>query len=67
METDYVKKRSLYQRTGVQEYWIADRERRTVEVWRLEGARASSELYQAGEIKSTLIPALAVEVSSLWQ
>ena len=66
VETDYIKKRALYQRTGVQEYWIADIERRTVEVWRFEGAKASSELYQDGEISSPLIPGLALQVSSLW-
>jgi Uma2 family endonuclease len=66
VETDYVKKRALYHRTGVQEYWIVDSGRRTVEVWRFEGEKAAFQLYESGEIKSALVPGLAVQVSSLW-
>ncbi|MBI2150062.1 MAG: Uma2 family endonuclease [Acidobacteria bacterium] len=67
VETDYVKKRGLYHRAGVQEYWIVDSDKRTVEVWRFAGNKANSELYQSGGIiQTTLVPGLAVQVSGLW-
>jgi Uma2 family endonuclease len=66
IETDYVKKRELYRRIGVQEYWIVDGSKRTVEVWRFAG-KATSELYRDGDtIRTDLIPSLAAVVSKLW-
>ena len=38
--TDRRKKRTLYQRKGVAEYWIVDTTRRTIERWRPDSASA---------------------------
>ena len=49
-ERDRTYKRSLYARYGVQEYWIADPETRTVEVLRLgERGFESEETYGVGQ------------------
>jgi Uma2 family endonuclease len=67
VETDYFRKRDLYRRTGVQQYWIIDRLRHTVEVWRFADGKATSESYEnADVIQTPLVPSLSVHVSELW-
>jgi len=42
---DRGKKLDLYRRHGVGEYWIADRERRVVEVWRFSAGATEPEVH----------------------
>ena len=66
IETDYVKKRDLYARTGAQEYWIIDWQRQLVEVWTFTEAPARAVAYAVGQtITTPLIPGLAVRVEDL--
>lgn len=67
IETDYVKKRNLYQRTGVQEYWIVDPFERRVEVWRFAHGTATWVSFGDGDTVTTpLVPGVSIVVSELW-
>ena len=47
---DRVRKRDIYARVGVDEYWIVDPEADRIEVYRLIGnLYAKPEIYEAGE------------------
>jgi len=61
-------KLQLYSRRGVQEYWIADWRRHTVDVYRREdGAlRLVATLSDGDTVTSPLLPGFASPVSSLW-
>jgi Uma2 family endonuclease len=53
-----VAKYKLYQKYGVKEYWIVDRERQTVEVFRLqhELLELNAKLSDDDEIVTPLLP-----------
>lgn len=65
---DLTKKREIYERAGVQEYWIVDPERRTVEVLALEadGYRTAAHERSAGRVASVLFDGFAVELGALF-
>jgi Uma2 family endonuclease len=66
VEIDYVKKRTLYARTGAQEYWIIDWQRQLVEVWTYTEPAARVVTYTAGQtITTPLIPGLSLSVKEL--
>jgi Uma2 family endonuclease len=66
VETDYVKKRALYSRTGAQEYWIIDWQQQVIEVWTFTEAPARAIAYTAGQrITTALLPGVAVPVDEL--
>ncbi len=66
IEIDYVKKRDLYARTGAQEYWIIDWQRKLVEVWIFSESPARAVAYAPGQtITTPLIPGLVVPVDEL--
>jgi Uma2 family endonuclease len=66
VEVDYVKKRDLYARTGAQEYWIIDWQRKVVQVWTFTESPARAIAYTTGQtITTPLIPDLAVPVDEL--
>lgn len=64
---DRVRKRDLYARYGVPEYWIVDPDADRVEVYRLQGDRyAKPEILEPGETLATpLVDGLAVDVAEL--
>jgi Uma2 family endonuclease len=64
---EIVRKRELYERFGVPEYWYVDLEVDRVEVVRLEAGRyGTPALYgRADRLESPLIPGFAVEVDDL--
>jgi Uma2 family endonuclease len=45
MNTDYIQKRYLYERTEAQEYWIVDRFERQVQVWQFTGEHHLSPVH----------------------
>ena len=66
IEVDYIKKRDLYARTGAQEYWIIDWQRKLVEVWMFSESPARAVAYTTGQtITTPLIPGLMVPVDEL--
>jgi Uma2 family endonuclease len=66
VETDCVKKRALYTRTGAQEYWINDWRQQMIEVWTLTESPARAVSYSVGQtIRTPLLPDLAVHVDEL--
>ncbi|MGH8070853.1 MAG: Uma2 family endonuclease [Candidatus Entotheonellia bacterium] len=66
IEIDYVKKRDLYTRTGAQEYWIIDWQRKVVQVWTFTESPARAVAYTSGQtITTPLIPGLVVSVDEL--
>jgi Uma2 family endonuclease len=66
VETDYIKKRALYARTGAQEYWIIDWQRQVIEVWTFIEPQARAMTYTVGQtITTPLIPGLTVPVGDL--
>jgi Uma2 family endonuclease len=61
-------KLALYSRRGVDEYWIADWRRRTVDVYRRDGPalRLIVTLHDGDTLTSPLLPGFACPVSTLW-
>jgi len=64
---DLGRKRELYERAGVREYWIVDPQARGIEVLALEGGRYSRfGLFQRGEVlRSALLEGLEVPVDEV--
>jgi Uma2 family endonuclease len=65
---DREKKLALYTRRGVEEYWIVDWRRRSVEVYRREDAalRLTATLGDADVLTTPLLPGFACPVATLW-
>ena len=67
-QLDRVKKKSLYERFGIKEYWIVDPEAETIEVFGLADGTyrliSKSEFGRSAE--SELLPGFNIPVSSLW-
>jgi Uma2 family endonuclease len=69
-KTDEGKKRQLYERFGVGEYWVIDPERDTIKIYRrVEGAfvRVAELAAEAGDTLTTpLLPGFAVSLSEVF-
>ena len=64
--TDTVRKRDLYERHGVPEYWFVDLDAGEIVVHRLEGDRyAATTLGPGDELTSPLLPGFAAPVKDL--
>jgi Uma2 family endonuclease len=64
---DLVRKRDVYERFGVPEFWFVDRDARRIEVYRLVGERfGRPELFGEGDVlEATVLPGLRVAVSEI--
>jgi Uma2 family endonuclease len=64
---EHVRKRNLYERYGVPEYWYVDLEANRVEIWRLKDGRYSSpEILERGDkLTCPLLPGFAVTIEDL--
>lgn len=69
--TDAITKRHLYEKFGVQEYWMADPELETIEVYRLvEGTfRREAELSTEQEdvLSTSLLPGLEIALTEIFE
>lgn len=68
-KTDEVIKRRLYERTGVQEYWIVDPEVETVKVYRLHDGkyrRIELTLESGDTLKTPLLPEFSLPLERLF-
>ena len=68
-ERDRIIKRALYERNGVQEYWIVDGEARAVEILKLERDRYEPHGYfQEGDtLASEVVPGLSLPVRQIFE
>ena len=66
---DRREKFSLYERSGVPEYWIVDPETEAIQVFRLSGEkyRALQDLRKADTLSSPLLPGLAIPLSEVFR
>ena len=63
---DYVEKKSEYRDAGIDEYWIIDRFRRQMTVYRWRGKRWAKQAYQEDETYSTpLLPGFELPLAKL--
>jgi Uma2 family endonuclease len=68
VERDYEAKRLLYQRSGVQEYWIIDEHEELIILYRLDGRGVYREVKpRKGELVSQSIPGFWLKIEWLWQ
>lgn len=65
---DLLAKRRLYARYGVEEYWIVDRENRSVMIFRLQDRTLEeiATLHDADEISSPFLPGFKLNVGSIF-
>ncbi|MFZ0063452.1 MAG: Uma2 family endonuclease, partial [Pyrinomonadaceae bacterium] len=65
---DIKAKRELYGRFGVEEYWIVDRENRSISIYRLQGETLEEivRLAEVDNLTSPLLPDLVLIVGSLF-
>ena len=61
-------KLSLYARQGVQEYWIVDWQRRTIDVYRRanEGLALAATLAGEDTLTTPLLPGFSLPIAGLW-
>ena len=66
---DRIAKRQLYAKYGVKEYWIADSENRSVEIYRLtdKGLELAAMLRLGDEITSPLLPGFSCSLSKIFE
>jgi Uma2 family endonuclease len=68
VDRDYKKKRLLYEKSGVREYWIVDEIKQTVTLLRLTGKRKYREVRpRKGELHSQVLPGFRIRPEWLWQ
>ena len=64
---DRGRKMDAYARFGVREYWIADTDARTLEIYRLEGQNFRlTSTSEATALSSAVFPDLTFDLQSLW-
>ena len=65
---DRSEKKDIYERNGVDEYWLVDPDRRDVTVFHLAGGRYDAGVvFQSGTIASKVLPSLAVDVNDVFE
>jgi Uma2 family endonuclease len=65
--TDRVRKRALYQETGVREYWIVDAEQNRVEIWRPGAKEAEVHIDVVHWTPDPSIEPLAIDLPAIFK
>jgi Uma2 family endonuclease len=64
---DRTEKKDIYERNGVDEYWLVNPDRREVTVFHLAGGRyGAGVVFAGGQIVSKLLPTLAIVVDEVF-
>lgn len=64
---DLTEKKSIYERNGVDEYWIVDPRRRAVTVFHLgKHAYDAGSIFNSGAVRSRVLPKLRVTIEKLF-
>ena len=65
---DQTEKKDIYQRNGVDEYWIVDPHHKTVKVFHLgEHGYDAGQLFKSGAVRSRVLPKLRVSIEKLFE
>jgi Uma2 family endonuclease len=65
---DRTEKKRIYERNGVDEYWILDADRRELTSFHLERGRyGAGKTLVSGRVRSKLLPGLALDVGELFE
>lgn len=67
--SDLVKKKALYARFGIKEFWVVAPDEKTVETFLLEGNtyRTSQSFSEADNLTSNMFPGLIIELKKLFK
>jgi Uma2 family endonuclease len=65
-QMDLVRKRALYSRSGINEYWIVDPDRRLLHLHRLESGLFVPVTTEDGVLRSTVLPDLEIDVPQIF-
>lgn len=65
---DQTEKKSIYERNGVEEYWLVDPDEQSVTVFVLRGGLYDAgTAYRSGLVASVVLPALAIRVEEIFE
>ena len=65
--TDRVRKRELYQREGVPEYWIVDPDAQVIERWRPEDSRPEILIDRIDWLPEGATEPMMIELAAFWE
>jgi len=64
---DQTEKKVIYERNGVDEYWIVDGQRKTVTVFRFgDTGYDAGKAFRSGAIRSRVLPRLRLSIAKLF-
>lgn len=67
LRRDRTEKKDVYERNGVDEYWIVDPDRQEVTVFTLsQGVYDAGQTFSAGRVVSRVLPALVASVDGVF-
>ncbi len=67
VQRDRIEKKKIYERSGVDEYWIVDQEICEVSVFDREGERfGPSRVHRTGPVRSRVAPGIELTIEELF-
>lgn len=65
-KTDLQRKALLYANSGVEEYWMADSEKRRILVQRLVDGKPDTKIFTTGSVSSVVLPGFSIDIEELF-